>query len=156
MAWLKCNMGSVRIPVPTGVTYTNALEIGASINRTNEWHNKSETINTQSASQIKVRVDYSFGIYASGDGTYARDETSFVFKVNGTTYLNESKDDVSNNDGWVNNSYSATYTITNLPAGNCVFDYNFCFVDTYQNSGALSFGAKASIAFTITEVTYRE
>lgn len=157
MAWLKCQMGVTRIPVPTGVTYTNEYYKGAPISGLT-WQNKSEVIDTTSAASITVSVVRYVEVYASGSSgswsSYAENQSRFVFKVNGTTYVDETLRAESSNAGTKTNTATQSYTISNLPAGNCTFEYNF-YYDYYQNGEQLDPHAKTTMSFTITSVTYR-
>lgn len=162
MAWLKCQNAKPAPPIPVGVTYTNSYSKNAPISGYHETHNKSETINTRNVQSLTVRVDYSVRADATGAlpddswNSYARNDSAFTFAVNGVTKLSTGNIRAeSDNQGTQIETGTATYTITDLPSGDCVFDYNIWIESLYQNGEQLDTYASSSISFTITNVTYK-
>ena len=163
MAWLRCSKAKPADPMPVGTTYTNQWSRSAPIETYHASQNRSLTLNTINVASLKVQVNYSIQTYASSvydpSSTWqseAVSEGSFTFAVNGTTYLSTPNIIVwSRNDGWQSSSGSATYTITGLPRGNCVFNYNIFINSVWQNGGQLDPRSIMTLSFKITEVTYK-
>lgn len=160
MAFLKCLKKEPVPPapqIPINTTFTNEYN---SYHDTGVTVNKQEVFSTRNVASIKVKVDWWIGAYASiDDSRRARNISRCYFYVNGVQYLDTGTINVqSNNDGWVTRSGSTTYTITNLPNGDCTFDYNIYSQQMWMTNFSYNGGGtgyKTYVRFTVTEVNYQ-
>jgi len=160
MAWLKCPNTDPVPDIPVGTTYTNNVDVNAPISGYHTAHNKIETIDTRNVVSMTVSVNYSVSASAIGSvdewTSQATNESSFAFKVNDTTYLSTSIIRVhSDNDGEVKETGSGTYTLTDLPLGECEFEYDIWVENISQNGEQLDTHANSTISFTIDSVVYK-
>jgi len=161
MAWLKCPNTDPVPDIPVGTTYTNNVDVNAPISGYQTAHDKSEIIDTRNVVSMTVSVNYSISVYANDTSalpwtSQATNESSFVFKVNDTTYLSTSIIRVySDNDGEVKETGSGTYTLTDLPLGECEFEYDVWVENISQNGEQLDTHANSTISFTIDSVVYK-
>ena len=160
MAWLKCQNASPVPPMPVGTVFSNTKDFDAPISGYHSTYAKSTTLDTRNVASMTVTVNYSVSASASGSSgeweSYARNISAFTFKVDNVTKLSTSNITVySNNQGTQTTTGSASYTLTDLPRGNCVFDYDIWIESLYQNGEQLDTHAQSSISFTITSVTYK-
>lgn len=160
MAWIKIGNGKKIPPIPIGVTYTNDIYKNAPVDSTMT-SNKSETINTKKVKSLTIQVSLICEAHASG-GIWDHDHFSweseatatstFTFKVNNVTYVSRSLSSRSKNGGTNRSTYNTIVTVTDLPKGDCVFNYNIT-MSSWQNGGQLDPHTRSLLSFTITGMT---
>ena len=159
MAWLKCQNASPVPPIPTG-TFTNDVTRSAPISGYHESHPKSVTLDTRNVASMTVNVSYFVRADANGSSgsweSYAESIASFTFKVDGVTKLSTGNIRAySNNQGEQRTTGSASYNLTDLPRGNCVFDYDVWIESFYQNGEQLDTFGEACISFSFSNIVYK-
>lgn len=160
MAWIKVQNTKKIPPIPIGTTYTNELYKPAVVGGT-QTSNKTEIINTKKTKSLTIQVSLICEAHASG-GIWDHDHytwesecsvsSSFTFKVNDVVYVSRSLSSYSKNGGTNRSTYNDTITITDLPKGECAFDYNIS-MSSNQNGNQLDPHARTVLSFTITNVT---
>ena len=160
MAWIKIGNGKKIPPIPVGVTYTNSVYKAAPV-ETTITSNKSVIINTKKVKSLTIQVSLVCEAHASG-GIWDHDHFSweseastsstFTFKVNNVTYVSRNLSSFSKNDGTRRSTYNTIVTVTNLPKGDCVFNYNIT-MSGWQNGGQLDPYIASTLSFTITGMT---
>ena len=162
MAWVKVNNGKKIPPIPVGQTYTNSVYLNAPVWGGGQNHNQSVIINTKKAKTLTIQLYRYMEVYASGSqgepGHYTWESSCdgncvFNFIVNGRNYSSVRMDIGSKNNGWVRKNDSNTITISDLPKGECEFQYNISSLNAWQNGGQLDPHFGVQFRFTIVGVT---
>lgn len=159
MAWLKCQNTKPVPPIPSTV-FVNDVTRQAPISGYHESHPKSLIIDTRNVRSMTVNVTYMVRADATGSQgswtSYARSEASFTFIVDGVTKLSTGIITVySDNQGTVTDTRTASFDLSDLPRGNCEFDYNVWIESFYQNGEQLDTFGEAEISFSFSNVIYK-
>ena len=159
MAWLKCQNTKPVPPIPT-TAFVNDVSRSAPISGSHEAHDKSLTIDTRNVASMTVNVTYFVRADATGSSgsweSYAQTIASFTFAVDGVTKLSTGNISVSStNQGEQRDTRTASYNLSDLPRGNCVFDYNVWIESFYQNGEQLDTFGEAQISFSFSNIVYK-